>query len=80
MLCNKALQEIVHAAHHLRVTVDFVRAKLFNGANADFFHVPRDNPGECATQVCSQHFNRLVWIQFQIRHVFVGRFERHLQI
>ena len=43
MLCNKALQEIVHAAHHFAVTVDFVRAKLFNSADADFLHVTCHN-------------------------------------
>ena len=48
MLRDKALEQVVHTAHHLAVAVNFVRAVFLNRPNADFFDVTRDDTGEGA--------------------------------
>ncbi len=80
MLSDKALQHVIHAAHHLRVTVDLIRPELFNCADPYLFHVPRHDAREGATQVGSQHFHRLIRIEFEVRHVLMRRLEGYLKI
>ena len=72
LLFHKCLEQLVQMRHQRVGGVQFVRAVLFDGADAMFLYVAGDDAGEGAAQVGGQLMNRLIRVQIQRGHGLVG--------
>jgi hypothetical protein len=79
VLRDEALQQRIERTHDFRLAVNFEQTMLFDRTDAVFLYVTGDDARESAAQIGGKAIRRLITIEFEARHVFMRRLERHLQ-
>lgn len=79
VLFNEGMQQFVQWLHDRGVTVNLVRAVLFDQVNAFFFDVAGHDSGESLAQVDGQLMGWQAAAQLQVGHVGMGRVEWTLE-